>query len=173
MGSIYQTTSEPSIQDLKVAIQDSTLIYPSQEPQEKSFFLSNIDQVLNFHVQTLHFFPANPDFPPEVAATRLKNALQKVMAAYDFLAGRLKQNEETGRLEVECKAAGAGFVVATTEYSMDEIGDLIYPNPGFMQLILQGLTAFDDHPLCVLQVRMHTQKYYCRRHRDPNNYYKV
>ncbi|KAL8544661.1 hypothetical protein ACS0TY_005046 [Phlomoides rotata] len=153
MGSTSQTVpSEPSIQDLKVAIQDSTLIYPCQEPQKKSIFFSNIDQVLNFHVQTLHFFPANPDFPPEIAIARLKNALQKVMVPYDFLAGRLKQNEQTGRIEVECKAAGAGFVVATTEYRLDEIGDLIYPNPGFMQLILQGVSKFDDQPLCVLQV---------------------
>ncbi|KAK6156447.1 hypothetical protein DH2020_010695 [Rehmannia glutinosa] len=45
-----------------------------------------------------------------------------------------------------------GFVVATTEFSLDEIGDLVYPNPGFMQLIVQGLEKFDDQPLCVFQV---------------------
>ncbi|KAK6136371.1 hypothetical protein DH2020_029861 [Rehmannia glutinosa] len=71
---------------------------------------------------------------------------------YDFLAGRLKLNHQTGRLEIECNASGAGFVVATTEFSLDEIGDLVYPNPGFMQLIVQGLEKFDDQPLCVFQV---------------------
>lgn len=154
MGTLYQAPSEPAIQDLKVEIKDSTLIYPaSQEPAEsKSLFLSNIDQVLNFHVQTLHFFPPNPEFPPEIAVARLKNALQKVMVPYDFLAGRLKTNQQTGRLEIDCKPSGAGFVVAATEYSLADVGDLIYPNPAFMQLILLGLEKFDEQPLCVLQV---------------------
>ncbi|PIN23200.1 Omega-hydroxypalmitate O-feruloyl transferase [Handroanthus impetiginosus] len=152
MGTLYQAPSEPAIQDLKVTFQDSTLIFPSQETENKSIFLSNIDQVLNFHVQTLHFFPPNPDFPPETVVTRLRNALQKVMVAYDFLAGRLKLNHQTGRLEIECNGSGAGFVVATTEFSLHEIGDLVYPNPAFMQLIVQGLQKFDDEPLCVLQV---------------------
>ncbi|KAL0322278.1 UNVERIFIED_CONTAM: Putrescine hydroxycinnamoyltransferase 1 [Sesamum calycinum] len=142
-----------AIQDLKVAIQETTLIHPSHETHEnKSIFLSNIDQVLNFHVQTVHFFPANPDFPPETAVARLKNALEKVMVAYDFLAGRLKLNHQTGRLEIDCSPSGVGFVVATTEYSLDEVGDLVYPNPAFMQLIVDGLNKFDDQPLCVLQV---------------------
>ncbi|KAK4433073.1 Anthranilate N-benzoyltransferase protein 1 [Sesamum alatum] len=144
---------KPAIQDLKVAIQETTLIHPSQQTDEnKSIFLSNIDQVLNFHVQRLNFFPANPHFPPETAVARLKSALEKVMVAYDFLAGRLQLNHQTGRLEIECSPSGVGFVVATTEYSLDEVGDLDYPNPAFMQLILQGLDKFDDQPLCVFQV---------------------
>ncbi|KAL3653979.1 hypothetical protein CASFOL_003660 [Castilleja foliolosa] len=157
MGTLYQAPQELTIQDLKVAIQDSTLLFPSQQTQDdqnKSIFLSNIDQVLNFHVQTLHFFRANPDFPPESVASRLKNALEKLMVApnYDFLAGRLKLNHETGRLEIECNGSGVGFVVATTEYSLDEIGDFVYPNPGFMQLIVPGLEKFEDQPLDVFQV---------------------
>ncbi|XP_011069456.2 omega-hydroxypalmitate O-feruloyl transferase-like [Sesamum indicum] len=146
---------KPAIQDLKVAIQETTLIHPSSHGtlENKSIFLSNIDQVLNFHVQTVHFFPANPDFPPETTVARLKNALEKVMVAYDFLGGRLKFNHQTGRLEIECSQSGVGFVVATTEYSLDEVGDLVYPNPAFMQLIVQALDKFDDQPLCVLQVK--------------------
>ncbi|KAG8380339.1 hypothetical protein BUALT_Bualt06G0005300 [Buddleja alternifolia] len=152
MGTLYRTPPKPSkIQDLKIIIQDSILIYPSQETQNKSLFLSNIDQVLNFHVQTVHFFPKNPDFPPEIVITRLKNAIEKVLVPYDFLAGRLKLNHQTGRLEIECNASGVGFVVAATEFTLDEIGDLVYPNPAFMQLV-QGLEKFDDQPLGVFQV---------------------
>ncbi|XP_042032011.1 fatty alcohol:caffeoyl-CoA acyltransferase-like [Salvia splendens] len=152
MGSLYRSSSEPAIQDLKVSINDSTLIFPSQQPPDTPIFLSNIDQVLNFHVQTLHFFESNPDFPPEAAAERLKAALQKVMEAYDFLAGRLRPNLQTGRLEIDPKPAGVGFVDASTEFLLAEVGDLVYPNPAFMQLIVQGLEKFDDQPLCVLQV---------------------
>ncbi|CAA0841108.1 HXXXD-type acyl-transferase family protein [Striga hermonthica] len=159
MGDLHhQAPQEPIIQDLKVSIQDSSLIIPPHQThdnnnQNKSIFLSNIDQVLNFHVQTLHFFQANPDFPPETAAASLKNGLEKLMAGpYDFLAGRLKPNHQTGRLEIECNGMGAGFVVASSEYSLDEIGDLVYPNPGFMQLIVPGLEKFLDQPLGVFQV---------------------
>lgn len=52
MGTLYQVPP-PLLKDLKVTILDSSLIYSPQESEEKSMFLSNIDQVLNFDVQTL------------------------------------------------------------------------------------------------------------------------
>ncbi|KAL2549309.1 HXXXD-type acyl-transferase family protein [Forsythia ovata] len=154
MGTLYQEHLDPSIHDLKVTLQDSTLIFPSQETEKKSIFLSNIDQVLNFNVQTIHFFPANPDFAQEVVTSRLKTALEKVLVPYDFMAGRLKMNPQSGRLEVECNAAGAGFVVASTQFSLDEIGDLVYPNPAFRELIVQSMDNLeaDNQPLCIFQV---------------------
>ncbi|CAA2934639.1 omega-hydroxypalmitate O-feruloyl transferase [Olea europaea subsp. europaea] len=154
MGTLCREPLDPSIQDLKVTLQDSTLVFPSQETENRSIFLSNIDQVLNFYVQTIHFFPANPDFTPEVIASRLKTALEKVLVPYDFVAGRLKHNPQSSRLEVECNAAGAGFVVASTQFSLDEIGDLVYPNPAFRGLIVQSLDNLeaDNQPLCIFQV---------------------
>ncbi|KAL8052304.1 hypothetical protein ABFX02_06G201817 [Erythranthe guttata] len=75
------------------------------------------------------------------------------MVPYDFLAGKLTLNHQTGRLEIECNSSsGAGFVVAAAEFSLDEIGDLMYPNPAFMQLIVHALEKFEDQPLCVFQV---------------------
>lgn len=117
-------------------------------------FLSNIDKVLNFNVQTVHFFQAHPDFPPPTVVEKLETALQKILVPYDFLAGRLKMNPKLGRLEVDCNAAGAGFVVASSEFTLDEIGDLVYPNPAFQQLVVMSMDnlAPDDQPLCILQV---------------------
>ncbi|KAA8538804.1 hypothetical protein F0562_025496 [Nyssa sinensis] len=152
MGTIYQGPP-PVIQDLKVTLEDTSLVFPAQETQRKSMFLSNIDQVLNFNVQTVHFFKAHPDFPPEIVTQKLKNALCELLVPYDFLAGRLKLNQG-GRLEIESNAAGAGFVVASTEFSLNDIGDLVYPNPAFRQLTVQSLDSLgpDDQPLCILQV---------------------
>ncbi|CAI9759281.1 unnamed protein product [Fraxinus pennsylvanica] len=155
MGTRNQEPFEyPSIQDLKVTLQDSTLIFPSHETEKKSIFLSNIDQILNFNVQTVHFFPANPDFAPEAVVRRLKTALAKLLVPYDFMAGRLKLNHQTRRLEVDCNAAGAGFVVASSQFSLDEIGNLVYPNPAFGELIVQSLDNLeaDNQPLCIFQV---------------------
>ncbi|KAG8367976.1 hypothetical protein BUALT_Bualt16G0128600 [Buddleja alternifolia] len=146
----------PAMQDLKITFQESALVFPSQETERKTLFLSNIDQFLNFDIPTIRFFSSNPGFPPEIVAKRLKMALEKVLVPYDFVAGRLKWNSESSRLEIDCNAAGAGFVVASSELSLDEIGDLACPNLGFQQLAVQRLNNlgpnYDDQPMCTLQV---------------------
>ncbi|XP_073124974.1 acyltransferase GLAUCE [Henckelia pumila] len=152
MGTLHQ----PSIQDLNVKIHYSNLLLPIQETHEhESMFLSNIDKVLNFTVQTVHFFPANPEFPREVVAARLKKAIQKLMQGpYDFLAGKLNLNQQTGRLEIECNGCGVGFVEASTEFTLEEMGDLVYPNPAYRELITQSWDNNQDQyqPLCIFQV---------------------
>ncbi|XP_054804149.1 LOW QUALITY PROTEIN: acyltransferase GLAUCE-like [Prosopis cineraria] len=153
MGAIYQEVP-PLPQDLKVRIHESSLVFPSKQTQRKSLFLSNIDKVLNFDVETVHFFASHKDFPPEAAADKLKRALADALVAYDFFAGRLKLSSETGRLEIDCNGAGAGFVVASSDLELDEIGDLVYPNPAFAQLVhkTKDFLKPGDQPLCVLQV---------------------
>ncbi|KAK7840979.1 acyltransferase GLAUCE [Quercus suber] len=153
MGTIYQ--GPPSLlQDLKVTVHKSSLVFPSQETEKRTLFLSNIDQVLNFDVETVHFFSCHKDFSPKIVADTLKNTLAKILVPYDFFAGRLKLNSETSRLEIDCNAAGAGFVVASSEYTLDEIGDLVYPNPAFAQLVCKTSNFLkpDDQPLCIFQL---------------------
>lgn len=119
-------------------------------------FLSNIDQVLNFNVETVHFFASHEDFPPQTVAEKIKDALEKILVPYDFLAGRLKLNARTGRLEVDCNGAGAGFVVASSECTLDEIGDLVYPNAAFAKLVVNSSDSLekDGKLLCIIQVRV-------------------
>ncbi|KAL0444772.1 UNVERIFIED_CONTAM: Shikimate O-hydroxycinnamoyltransferase [Sesamum latifolium] len=143
------------MQDLKLKLKQSTLVSPAKQTENKSFFLSNIDQFFNFNVPTIHFFKANPDFPPETVAKRLKMALERVLVPYDFLAGRFKLNQQSDRLEIDCNSAGVGFVVASSECSLDELGDFVYPNLGFRQLAIQTMDNLGpdiDQPLCVFQV---------------------
>ncbi|CAB4285722.1 unnamed protein product [Prunus armeniaca] len=160
MGSVHDQLT--LLQDLKVTVHHSCLVFPSQQTQKKTVFLSNIDQVLNFDVQTVHFFGAHKDFPEsQIVAEKVQDALAQILVPYDFLAGRLKLNPNTSRLEIDCNAAGAGFVVASSEYALDEIGDLVYPNSAFAQLVCTAMdsrilnpAAGDDHdqPLFILQV---------------------
>ncbi|BFG18017.1 hypothetical protein CerSpe_042910 [Prunus speciosa] len=81
----------------------------------------------------------------------MKDTLANILVPYDFLAGRLKfmnpnNNNNTGRLEIDCNAAGVGFVVASSEHALDEIGDLAYPNPAFAKLVCTTMEpAADDH----------------------------
>ncbi|XP_047940208.1 fatty alcohol:caffeoyl-CoA acyltransferase-like [Salvia hispanica] len=143
----------PAFDDLKITFQKSSLIFPSQETQKRSFFLSNIDQIGDYNAPTAHFFKRNPDLEAENVAKMLKIALEKVLVHYDFMAGRLKLNNKTGRLEIDCNAAGAGFVVASSELLLEEIGpSLVHPNLGYRQLADHNLPSEIDQPLCVFQV---------------------
>ncbi|KAL3828436.1 hypothetical protein ACJIZ3_017238 [Penstemon smallii] len=146
----------PSMQDLKIKFQLSTLVFPSQETEKKSLFLPNIDQILNYSIPTAHFFLPNKDFPPEFVGKRLKIALEKVLVPYDFMAGRLKLNYKSGCLEIDCNGAGVGFVLASSEFRLADIGEcLVHPNLGFQQLAVQKLDCLSpqvDQPLCIFQV---------------------
>ncbi|WCJ38903.1 HXXXD-type acyl-transferase family protein [Euphorbia peplus] len=153
MGSLYQEPPLSLLQDLKVTVQETSLIFPPphQEPR-KTLFLSNIDQVLNFNVETLHFFPSNQDFPPHHVSQKLKKTFEKLLVPYDFLAGRLKMNPETQRFEIDCNGDGVAFVVAFSECTLDQLGDLVYPNPAFGQLIINNYLDKHDSPLCIIQI---------------------
>lgn len=153
MGTTSQETI-PLLQDMKVTIHKTSMIFPSKQIEKKSLFLSNIDKVLDFHVKTVQFFEANKDFPPQIVTEKLKKALEDALVAYDFLAGRLKMNSETNRLEIDCNAEGVGFVVASSEYKLDQIGNLGYPNQAFGQFVhnAKDFHKIGDIPLCVVQL---------------------
>ncbi len=154
MRSLCQDPPSDLVRDLRVTIEDTALVFPSRETERRSMFLSNIDEVLNFTVETLHFFPAHKDFPPHLAAHKLKTSLAELLVPYDFLAGRLRPNAVSGRLEIDCNSAGVAFLVASSELALDDMGDLVYPNPAFSQLVVKTIDSFsqDDHPLFVVQV---------------------
>ncbi|BAT84883.1 hypothetical protein LR48_Vigan03g187800 [Vigna angularis] len=136
------------LHDLKVTIHKTSTIFPSKEMENKSLFLTNIDRVVNFDVDTLHFFAANKAFSFQKVAEKLKKALEDALVHYSFLAGRLRQNPETKRLEIDCNAKGAEFVVASSKHKLTEIGDLAYPNPAYAQLVHKS----KDLPLCAVQL---------------------
>ncbi|XP_020576915.1 omega-hydroxypalmitate O-feruloyl transferase [Phalaenopsis equestris] len=148
----------PLLQDFKLTILSSSILHPSGPMESRStLFLSNIDQILNFNVETIHFFAANPDFPPETVAEKLRSAVKRVLVPYDFLAGRLIRLEgKEGRLEIDCNSAGVEFLVAESELRLDQIGELEYPNPAFRQLAAAGAVReglkMEDRFLCSFQL---------------------
>ncbi|XVF41417.1 hypothetical protein PTKIN_Ptkin01aG0278400 [Pterospermum kingtungense] len=154
MGTICSEPPPSLVQDLKITVQNASLVFPAHATERKSMFLSNIDKVLNFPVETVHFFPSHKDFPPHLVADKLKTTLAKLLVPYDFLAGRLRSNPETGRLEIDCNSSGIGFAVANSDLTLDSIGDLVYPNPAFGQLIYRTMDNLeqDDQPLAIFQV---------------------
>ncbi|KAK1272317.1 Benzyl alcohol O-benzoyltransferase [Acorus gramineus] len=147
MGSLSQN-------DLKITIKSISLVYPPPMlGRRRSMFLSNIDQLFNFDIETVHFFSTVESFPPSTVCDTVERALQKLLVPYDFLAGRLRLDPITGRLEIDCNGAGAGFVVASSERTLEEVGDLTYPTPAFKYLVpTRSSTGLEDWPLMAIQV---------------------
>ncbi|XP_026395813.1 omega-hydroxypalmitate O-feruloyl transferase-like [Papaver somniferum] len=128
--------SFPSIdphKDLKVEVQNASMVVPLDVTERRSMFLSNIDQsVSNIYCGGILFFSSNPNFPPDLITKKLECGLKRLLAEhYDFLAGRLKWDSKQGRFEIDCNLAGAGFITASSKLSLEEVGDLQCPDPAF------------------------------------------
>ncbi|KAI3907871.1 hypothetical protein MKW92_029977 [Papaver armeniacum] len=165
--------SFPSIEphkDLKfeVEVQNASMVVPLDVIERRSMFLSNIDQsVSNIYCGGIIFFyrllsheNCTPNLIINVVVycfrvvlssllldpTRLKRLLAE---HYDFLAGRLKWDSKQGRFEIDCNFAGAGFITASCNLSLEEVGDLQCPNPAFEQLAPQNWNQLwpKDYPL--------------------------
>ncbi|GLJ27321.1 hypothetical protein SUGI_0536170 [Cryptomeria japonica] len=72
----------------------------------------------------------------------------------DRCLSQAKLNEEEDRLEIECNGAGAFFAVASSELSMEELGDITTPNLAFRRFVLCDYVTQShqqDLPLFTLQ----------------------
>ncbi|KAF9587277.1 hypothetical protein IFM89_039524 [Coptis chinensis] len=139
--------------DQTVKIHSTSLVLPIEETERRSIFLSNIDKTLNFKASTILFFSRNPNFSMENIIAKLENTYRKILVQYDFLAGRLRWSNKKGRLEIDCNAVGAGFVVASCDLSFEELGGIGSPNLANQQFALRKWNALPgDQPLLVMQV---------------------
>eukprot|EP01018_Ginkgo_biloba_P029219 Gb_07696 [translate_table: standard] len=142
------------VSDLQMKVEKPSIVYPAEATERRSLFLSNMDQVLIFTVESVNFFGMNPQKSFEDAVCTIKRALSRLLISYDFMAGRLKLNPEQGRFEIDCNGSGALFAEAYSELSITDLQDIAYPNPALKQLVLQEheTSTVEDTPLCSLQV---------------------
>ena len=106
------------ITHLDVEVGEPEMVLPVEPTEECSLFLSNIDQVVAYVVDTVYFYmPIGKE--KDVAAAdvvgKLKEALRKVLVPYNFMVWRLKLNLDKMRLENECNRAGALFAAANCD----------------------------------------------------------
>ncbi|GLJ54033.1 hypothetical protein SUGI_1156330 [Cryptomeria japonica] len=143
------------MEDLKIKVEAPFAVYPAETKAARSMFLSNIDQTLVAPVGTLSFFSAPPTMTFQEVVDSYVKALSQMLVTYDFMAGRLKLNEEEDRLEIECNGAGAFFAVASTDLTMDDLGDIATPNLAFRRFVLCDYVALSHQqphlPLFTLQ----------------------
>nr|ABK24452.1 unknown [Picea sitchensis] len=157
MGSLAVAESS-LITHLDVEVEEPEMVVQAEPTEECSLFLSNIDQVVAYVVDTVYFYTPQGEDKSAASADvvgELKEALGKVLVPYHFMAGRLKLNLEKGRLEIDCNRAGALFAAANCDLNLSDLGDVTYPNPVFRNLVLQGVHARKfgaNPPLLMMQV---------------------
>lgn len=145
----------PAVTDLKLEmVGEPETIVPASATDTSPVFLSNIDQVVVIPVETVYFYPANPEKGLDKLVDTLRDALAKVLVPYHFMAGRLQMNTEEMRLQIDCNRAGAQFTHYTSGVAIADLGDVTLPNPAFRGLVP---TKFDatvvfELPLLAIQV---------------------
>ncbi|KAI5073354.1 hypothetical protein GOP47_0011367 [Adiantum capillus-veneris] len=141
---------------LNVTLEEPELVAPAEGDSGKDFFLSNIDRILTYTVETVHFFDARKSgrSTSEVGAI-LKNGLAKLLSGpYSFMAGRLRPDPATCRLSICCNGKGALFAKASAHHSLLDLGDVSHPSFQFKKLVLQAfdVSCLEDLPLLLVQV---------------------
>lgn len=142
------------ISDLQIERQRLRTIRPHHSTTRRSLFLSNFDQPLvAFLLKFVYFF----SFPAEISFDTMVDvfmeALPRLFDAYDFMCGRLAYDSHQGRFEIDCNAQGMPFVVATSRLSLQNLGDVTFPNPAFSQLFhLPGPQQDEEHHLMSVQL---------------------
>lgn len=137
---------------MKINIRDSTMVRPAAETPSTYLWNSNVDLVIpRFHTPSVYFYRptgASNFFEPGV----MKEALAKALVPFYPFAGSLRR-DENGRIEIDCNAAGALFIVADTPSVIDDLGDFA-PSVNLSKLVphVDYSPGIHTFPLLVLQV---------------------
>ncbi|URE20423.1 Transferase family [Musa troglodytarum] len=132
-----------------VEVVESGMVVPSEQTPEGSIWLSNLDLlVIRAHTPVVYFYHPRGDsgfFSVEL----LKAALAKALVPFYPLAGRLGFDSD-GRLEIKCTGEGVLFVVARSDSTLEELGELA-PSAEMNKLFVPNGES-DEPPLCMFQV---------------------
>ncbi|XP_050369604.1 shikimate O-hydroxycinnamoyltransferase-like [Argentina anserina] len=149
---------------VNVSVKESTVVRPAAETPRQSLWLSNMDLVqTSTHTPSIYIYkPKDVDVGADkdnsfFGKHVLKDALGKALVPFYPLAGRLKRNMDdgdNGRLEIDCNAEGALFVVANSSSCIDDFGDFA-PSSEFGRGILPSVDysgGISSYPLLLVQI---------------------
>lgn len=136
---------------MKVEVQETTLVAPSEATPRHTLWLSNLDlAVPKTHTPLVYYYP-KPDAPagspPFFDPARLREALERALVPFYPLAGRLATGPG-GRIEIDCTGDGALFSVARADFTGDDVFRDFEPSPEARRLLVPF--AESGEPPCVL-----------------------
>lgn len=142
-----------------VSISRIVSVHPKLVQPERVLKLSNLDRQCPTLMHLVFFYnPSNQtlkDLSLNSVFTRLKSGLEETLTVWYPGAGRLRQNQSDGKLNICCNNEGAVLVVAETPVKISQLGDLSQYSEFFEKLVYKP--AFDGNfsnmPLIVAQVR--------------------
>ncbi|RLN31040.1 shikimate O-hydroxycinnamoyltransferase-like [Panicum miliaceum] len=121
-----------------VQVVESSLVSPSQETPTGQLWLNPLDLLLvnRGHTPTVYFYrpaagSAAADF---FDVARLKESMARALVDFYPLAGRLAVDAD-GRFVIDCNAEGALLVVARSDLTVDDFGD-VTPSPELKELFV-------------------------------------
>lgn len=130
----------------------TSVVVPSAVTPSHSIWLSNLDLlVARAHVPTVYFYRSTGD-ANFFAVETLKAALGAALVHFYPLAGRLGL-DQTGRIEIKCTGEGLPFVVARSEWTVDDFGDFS-PSDEMRKMLVPSAES-GDPPLVMIQVILH------------------
>jgi shikimate O-hydroxycinnamoyltransferase len=133
-----------------IEIVESSLVAPSEETPKERQWLSNFDLSVppSIYTSLIYLYKSNGD-PDFFSVMNIKTALAKALVPFYPFAGRLVTDKD-GRLEVDCNAKGALFVVARSKLTLDILKDYV-PSAENRKLFVPAVNS-EIPPLLLLQV---------------------
>ncbi|EFJ10268.1 BAHD family acyltransferase, clade V [Selaginella moellendorffii] len=138
-----------------VFVEEVSVLKPPISTPCTTLFLHNLEQQLFFPVEMLFSYKVDSPGSTRNVAHVVRDALQQVLVPYYFVAGRIRVNEEQGRVELDCNGAGVLFASASCSSTIRDAGDLRMPNPSarnFLVFPTEMPTEICDVPLVTIQV---------------------
>ncbi|GLJ26974.1 hypothetical protein SUGI_0528240 [Cryptomeria japonica] len=145
--------------DLGAKLIEVVSVYPLKcGAQDSTLKLSNLDRKCPMLMYTVFFYRPSEDLNLGSVFQNLKEALEKTLTVWYPAAGRLKINENDGKLDLLCNSAGAFMAKAFTDSKFSELGDLSQYNPFFEELVYKPAfdPSFSQMPLMVAQLTKFT-----------------
>lgn len=145
--------------ELIVSLKESSTLRPcDQLSKRQTIELSGLDRISPAILYIIFFY--KPQLSHESSCSeedvveRSKRALQKVLVSWFPAAGRLRINEGTGKLEIDCNNGGVTMTIAATDSKLEELGRLHEYKAYYEKLVPQLPEAADvsENPLVAVQV---------------------
>ncbi|RLM70092.1 anthranilate N-benzoyltransferase protein 1 [Panicum miliaceum] len=151
---------------MKVDVVGTTLVAPSEDTPHWELWLSNLDlAVCPRRTPLVYYYPASAPATGGAAATdtdggavffapeRLEAALARALVPVLPAGGEAGSAGvgEGGRLQIDCNAEGALFVVATADFAGDDVfTDDYWPSPEVRRMFVPFAASGD--PPCVMSM---------------------